>query len=315
MLRSLSILVLTACLTALATTGTAQAASDSSPIALSVSTPAGALAGEPGGTVTTWIRVGNNGATALPITINPATMELGDNGSSTMNPGVDPRFLNSVTLETTAATVPASDYIEIPVSISIPTSLIPDIYLLGFLVTPAPGAGSVQVINQIGAFITIELPGSRDRRIQAAFDNAPRFVLSDNPTLTVRVDNVGKSALEFTSETTIDGFGTANPGNIRVAPELLPSGTFRDVEITWVAELGIGVFDVQTRLVHNLTQSETIGVELEHRVVVVSPVALTVMLTILLILAAGVALLVRRQKRIQQRPASRHGHAAGSTKS
>ena len=306
--RSLSILILTAFLAALATAGMAQAEPDSSPVALSVSTPADSLAGEPGETVTSWVRVGNNGATALPITISPATIELGDNGATTMSPGVDPRFLNSVTLETTAATVPANDYIEISVSISIPTSLIPDIYLLGFLVTPAPGTGSVQVVNQIGAFISIELPGSRDRRIEAAFDNAPHFVLSDSPTLTVRVDNVGESALEFTSETTIDGFGTATPGNIRVEPKLLPSGTSRDVEITWVAELGIGVFDVHTRLVHNLTQSETTGVELEHKIVVVSPIVLTVMVTILLILAAGVVLLVRHRRRILQRPASRHGH-------
>ena len=306
--RSLSILILTAFLAALATAGTAQAVSDSSPVALSVSTPADSLAGEPGETVTSWIRVGNNGATALPVTISPATIELGDNGATTMSPGVDPRFVNSVTLETAAATVPANDYIEISVSISIPTSLIPDIYLLGFLVTPAPGAGSVQVINQIGAFISIELPGSRDRRIEAAFDNAPHFVLSDSPTLTVRVDNVGESALEFTSETTIDGFGTATPGNIRVEPKLLPSGTSRDVEITWVAELGIGVFDVHTRLVHNLTQSETTGVELEHKIVVVSPIVLTVMVTILLILAAGVVLLVHHRRRILQRPANRHGY-------
>ena len=260
--------------------------------------------------MTTWVRVGNNGAMALPITISPATMELGDNGATTMSPGVDPRFLNSVTLETTEATVPANDYIEVPVSISIPTSLVPDIYLLGFLVTPSPGAGSVQVISQIGAFISIELPGSRDRRIEAAFNNAPRFVVSDNPTLTVHVDNVGESALEFTSETTIDGVGTATPGNIRVAPELLPSGTSRNVEITWVAELGVGVFDVQTRLVHNLTPSETTGVELEHKIVVVSPIALTVMVTILFILAAGGVLIVRHRRRILQRPASRHGHSA-----
>lgn len=306
--RSLSILILTAFLAVLATAGTAQAVPDSSPVALSVSTPADSLAGEPGETVTSWVRVGNNGATALPITISPATVELGDNGATTMSPGIDPRFLNSVTLETTAATVPANDYIEISVTISIPTSLIPDIYLLGFLVTPAPGTGSVQVINQIGAFISIELPGSRDRRIEAAFDNAPHFVLSDSPTLTVRVDNIGESALEFTSETTIDGFGTAAPGNIRVGPKLLPSGTSRDVEITWAAELGIGIFDVHTRIVHNVTQSETTGVELEHKIVVVSPIALTVMVTILLILATGVVLLVHHRRRILQRPANRHGY-------
>ena len=306
--RSLSILILTAFLAVLATAGTAQAVPDSSPVALSVSTPADSLAGEPGETVTSWVRVGNNGATALPITISPATVELGDNGATTMSPGIYPRFLNSVTLETTAATVPANDYIEISVTISIPTSLIPDIYLLGFLVTPAPGTGSVQVINQIGAFISIELPGSRDRRIEAAFDNAPHFVLSDSPTLTVRVDNIGESALEFTSETTIDGFGTATPGNIRVEPKLLPSGTSRDVEITWAAELGIGIFDVHTRIVHNVTQSETTGVELEHKIVVVSPIALTVMVTILLILATGVVLLVHHRRRILQRPANRHGY-------
>ena len=43
-----------------------------------------------------------------------------------------------------------------------PTQIGPDLYYIGFLVSPVPTvSGEVVVINQIGAFLTIDVPGPR----------------------------------------------------------------------------------------------------------------------------------------------------------
>ena len=221
------------------------------PVALTVSTPADSLPAQPGQVVRTWLRIGNNGTSPLPVTIAPATVALGNNGATSLSPDVDPRFAGRITLSATTATIAADSFTEVQVAISVPTTLVPDTYVLGFLITPTVTGGTVQVVNQVGALIAIDLPGSRDRRLEATFLDPPRFAFTSHPSLTVRVRNIGRSALEFTSETTIDGFGTAVPANIRRKPVLLPAGRYRDVEVKWQPKLGAGINRVHTlSLIH-----------------------------------------------------------------
>ena len=281
------------------------------PVALTVSTPADPLPAEPGQVVRTWLRIGNNGTSPLPVTIAPAAVALGDNGATSLSPNVDPRFADRITLSATDATVAADSFTEVQVAISVPATLVPDIYVLGFLITPSVTGGSVQVVNQVGALIAIDLPGSRDRRLEAAFLDPPRFAFTSHPSLTVRIRNIGRSALEFTGETTIDGFGTAVPANIRGKPVLLPAGRYRDVEIKWKSKLGAGIYSVHTRLVYHRTQAETAEQSLTHTVVVLSPSALAVLGGLLVAIAVAVAVGFRHRRRVRrraQRRRVRHSH-------
>lgn len=280
------------------------------PVALTVSTPADPLPAQPGQVVRTWLRIGNNGSTPLPVAIAPADVELADNGATRLSPHEDPRFAGRITLSSDKATVAANSFTEVQIAISVPTTLIPDTYVLGFLVTPtATAAGSVRVVNQVGALIAIDLPGSRDRRLQATFLNPPRFAFTSHPSLVVRARNTGRSALEFTSETTIDGFGTAIPDSIRRAPLLLPAGRYRDVELSWQPKLGVGIYRVHVRLVYHRTQAQTAEQSLAHTVVVLSPIALAVLGGgLIVITSAAIALGRRHRRQVRQRRERRRGH-------
>ena len=281
------------------------------PVALTVSTPADPLPAQPGQVVRTWLRIGNNGTSPLPVTIAPATVALGNNGATSLSPHVDPRFAGRITLSSTTATIAADSFTEVQVAISVPTTLVPDTYVLGFLITPTVTGGTVQVVNQVGALIAIDLPGSRDRRLEATFLNPPLFAFTSQPSLIVRVRNIGRSALEFTSETTIDGFGTAVPANIRRKPVLLPAGRYRDVEVKWQPKLGAGINRVHTRVVYHRTQAETAEQSLTHTVVVLSPSALAVLAGLLVAMAAAVILGLRHRRRVRrrtQRRRVRHSH-------
>ena len=276
------------------------------PVALTVSTPADPLPAEPGQVLQTWLRIGNNGTHPLPVTIAPATVALGNDGATSLRPNVDPRFAGHITLSATTATVAAGSFTEVQVTIRVPTTLIPDIYVLGFLVTPTVTGGSVQVVTQGGALIAIDLPGSRDRRLEAAFLNPPLFAITSHPSLTVRVRNIGRSALEFSSETTIGGFGTAGPADIRRQPVLLPAGRYRDVRITWESQLGAGIYQVDTRVVYHRTQAETVQQPLTHTMIVLSPAALAELAGLLVLIAAAVTFWLRHRRRVRQRTQRRH---------
>lgn len=308
--RRLARTILTVVIGALCTVLTvlpASADAGSPPVALTVSTPADPLPAHPGGVLRTWLRIGNNGTRALPVTITPATVVLEDNGATHLNPQADPRFTGRITLGTSTATLAANSFTEVPIKIRVPTTLVPDIYVLGFLVTPTVTGGTVRVVNQVGALIAIDLPGSRDRRLEATLLDPTRFALTSHPSLTVRARNVGRSALEFTSETTIDGVGTAIPTNIRRNPLLLPAGRYRDVEVKWHSQLGVGVYRVHVRLVYHRTQSQTVEQSLTYTMLVLSPLALAVLVSLLLAIAAALTLWRRRHRRHHSRPQPRHG--------
>lgn len=277
------------------------------PVALTVSTPSDPLPAEPGQVVQTWLRIGNNGTSPLPVTIAPATVELGDNGTTSLSPNMDPRFAGLITLSTTEATVAAGSFTEVQVAISVPTTLVPDTYILGFLVTPTVTGGSVQVLNQVGALIAIDLPGSRDRRLEATFLDPPLFAFTSQPSLTVRVHNIGQSALEFSSETTIGGVAPADPANIRNQPVLLPAGRYRDVEIKWESPLGAGIYQLDTRVVYHRTQAETAQQSLTHTIIVLSPAALAILGILLILIAAAITLGLRHRRR-RQRQRTQQGH-------
>ncbi len=117
-----------------------------------------------------------------------------------------------------------------------PSSLKPDLYFLGFIVTPIPDPTTgVTVINQIGGFFTIDIPGPRDRRLAADLDlpgwsilGLHVFVGSDLRG-TLHVHNIGQAAVRFWGETDTTTTG-GSPGQMRIprggpksrfAPELV----------------------------------------------------------------------------------------------
>lgn len=275
---------------------------------LTVSTPAGTLPAQPGTIVDTWLRIGNTAKTAISVTILPATVKLENNGVSGFSRQEDPRFAGQITFSTTQASVPANGYIQVDVKVAIPKTLIPDVYVLGFLVTPDATGSSVRVVNQIGALIAFDVPGSRDRKLIASWTDAPWIIFSDHPSLNFRAKSIGKSALQFTSENAINGFAPLTPADKRNDPLLLPSGLYRDVNVAWTVPWGFGIDTVSTTLMYPQSQSGNASILLKKTVIVITPLVLMIIGGTLLVLALLIVLLVGRSRRRKRRAAARGRH-------
>lgn len=237
------------------------------------------------------------------MTILPATVKLGNNGVSGFVNEPDPLFGNAVTFSTSNAIVPANGYIQVDLTVKIPKSITPDVYILGFLVTPKATGNSVRIVNQIGALISLDVPGVRDRRLAASFTNPPWIIFSDQPSLSFRAKSVGKSALEFTSEDSISGPTPVSPVDSRHDPLLLPAGLYRDVTVSWSVPWGFGVNTITTRLLYPKSQASNAEIVLTRTVVVITPLVLAIVGGILLIIALVTTFLIRR--RIKARRAAR----------
>lgn len=243
------------------------------------------------------MRIGNQASDPISVTILPATVKLQNNGASGFGRQEDPRFAGQITFSTTQTSVPANGYIEVAVKVAIPATLIPDIYVLGFLVTPDATGSSVRVVNEIGALIAFDVPGSRDRKLIASWTDPPWIIISDKPTLSFRAKSIGKSALQFTSEDTITGFAPVTPTNKRHDPLLLPSGLYRDITVSWQVPWGFGVDKVTTTLMYPQSQSGNAQIVLTQTVIVVTPLVLIIIGSILLLLALWITFLVLRRRR------------------
>ena len=282
---------------------------------LTVSTPAGTLPAQPGTVVETWLRIGNQATTPISVTILPATVKLENNGVSGFGRQEDPRFAGQITFSTTQTSIPANGYTEVAVKVAIPATLIPDIYVLGFLVTPDATGSSVRVVNEIGALIALDVPGSRDRKLTASWLSPPWILFSDHPSLTFRAKSVGKSALQFTSEDAITGFAPLTPANRRNDPLLLPSGLYRDVNVSWVVPWGFGVDTVAVTLLCPQSQSGNAQIVLTKTVIVVTPLVLIIIGSFLVLLTLVIILLVRRRRKRRTRELTDRLGAVPSTES
>lgn len=192
------------------------------PRALAVSVPPDPVPIQAGTRARTLARVINPNGTPVSVTIAGRELSLGNNGKVTVEQAPDKRWRKLVHFPRRELTIPAQSYLDVPLSIQVPRRMPPDLYFIGFLVTPiANASGSVQVINQIGSFITIDVPGPRLRKLKAAFE-LPSFVLGSDVQGSLKITNAGRAAVRFWGENDT----TSSPGGSheqqRLDPSLLP---------------------------------------------------------------------------------------------
>ena len=211
---------------------------------LAVSVPPEPTAVRPGETASIPIRVLNPGHQPVTATITAREVRLLDDGVVRVGAGPDPAWRGRVSFTPSLLSLPAQGYAEVSVNVEVPAILDPDLRFVGFLVSPVQTSpGQVQVINEIGSFITLDVPGPRVTRLQAKL-RLPGFTLGDQDTGRVDVHNVGRSAVRFWGEndTTVwPGGGT--PRQQRFAKSLVPMGRSRSVRVVarprrWVGRWG-----------------------------------------------------------------------------
>jgi hypothetical protein len=264
---------------------------------LAVSVPPEPISIAAGETGKTLIRVINPNPTPVPVTLSGREVALEDNGQVSIGAGPDPIWSRLGDFPTRELTVPASGYVDVPLTIRTPSQLQPDLYFLGFLVTPrVTTPGDLQVINQIGSFLTIDIPGPRVTELAGRMD-APSFVFGSHATSTVQVSNVGHAAVLFWGEAdTSSSPGTSAVTQQRFEPSLLPRGRERTITVTAKPNWPVGMVTMTVQLIYpGRTAATTKELVFSKRVLVIDPIVLFGAALVLGCAAVLVALRVRKR--------------------
>ena len=193
--------------------------------ALAVSVPPDPVPIKAGSRARTLIRVVNPNGVLVRVTISSRALSLGDNGKVSVGVGPDPRWDSSVDFPKGEVAIAAQGYVDVPLTIQVPAHLSPDLYFVGFLVTPiSTSAGSLQVINQIGSFVTVDVPGPRVRSLDGIF-HLPSLALSSHAHGTVRIANTGRSASLLGGAGQPPHQERRRPNSASIPPSCPPAGT------------------------------------------------------------------------------------------
>ncbi len=274
--RTSLIVALSVVLTFLAA-GAMPAAAASLPAApsrsLAVSVPPDPVPVQPGSPTRTLVRILNPTATPITVTIDGRALALGDNGRVAIGAEPDPRWSGLVNFPVGGLTIPALGYRDVPLEVHVPQHLTPDLYFIGFVVTPtATGAGSVHVINQIGSFVTIDVPGPRVRKLTGSFQ-VPGLVFGSAATGELRIGNVGRAAVQFWGENDQRFTPSGTFVEQRITPLLLPAGKWRFFTVRAKTSWPIGLVTMKLHVVYpGRTASETKELTFSKQVLIVSPV-------------------------------------------
>jgi hypothetical protein len=268
-------LVATTLATALAVTSTATAGGSAKAVggtrALAVSVSADPVPAHVGGVARTLIRVVNPNDFAVSVVISSRTLTFGDDGKVSIGGAPDPRWAGRVRFPSNALRIPGQSYRNVALAIRVP-HLSPDLYFVGFLVTPVATEGaSIKVINQIGSFVTLDVPGPR-LRILTGHLHLPSFVLGSRADGDLRLTNLGHAAVTLWGENDT----TSVPGGVyeqeRLAPSLLPVGRSRSIAVSGKPRWPLGIVTVTTRVIYpGRTAAETRQLVLTRDVIVISP--------------------------------------------
>ena len=245
----------------------------SGPRALAVSVPADPVAIGAGASAHTFVRIVNPNLAPVTVTITSREISLGDNGKASVGSGPDRLWQKRARFPSRPLLIPAQGYLDIPLTVKVPRRLAPDLYFSGFLVTPiATHAGALNVINQIGSFVTIDVPGPRFRKLAGRFD-LPAFVLGSHVTGTLHVANIGRAAVRFWGENdTTSAPGSTGQRQQRLDPSLLPAGRSRLVTVGGKPAWPVGIVTITTHLTYpGRTESQTKELTYRKRVLVVAP--------------------------------------------
>jgi len=295
---------------------TADAATGSKhPRSLAVSVPSDPVQIAAGQSGTIPIRIVNPGSSPVPVVVSGRAVHLENNGRVKMGNGPDPLWKSYAQFPTGPLTIPADGYTDVNIKLSVPRFLSPDLYFIGFLVSPLPsGGGNLQVVNQIGWFATVDVPGPRLRKLEATVAG-PGFVIGGGTHALVDTQNVGRAALSYWGENDVTSWpGGSVPKQTRFDPSLLPVGTSRSFTVTGSPAWLVGVVSMHVSLIYSRrSDSSTTEIQLTKRTLVVSPIAILLAIAAILIGGSWWWRRRRRKKLLRERRGGRPKKTGGAT--
>jgi hypothetical protein len=278
----------------------------------------------PGQTTTGQFWVTNQLPESIPITISPATAVPRNNGGLDILPGQD-RSFSSVTYSPTQFVAPAGRTIPVTVTVTLPPSFGPGVYIVPALVQPHPsGNGNIRLETTISAIVTFIVPGGGSPRVVPRFVTPTRGVVPQTfhvpglPLLQIgtsgsqslRVTNVSRFSFYAITEV----FSTQSPGgtavllghvpqvqtDLRGSQELYFGSLHRDTPVQWSPQpIGIGVAHLLANVGTN-HNGKYVVTTTTASVLVISPLWL---LVFPVVLAALTLWLRRRNRRATRAPA------------
>ena len=229
--------------------------------------------------------------------MSPAdSVEFGDDGRVTIA-GPDAKWESRVSFPQSPITVAAQSSRIVGLTVHMPARISPDLYFVGFLVTPLPdAAGNLTYVNQIGSYVTINVPGPRVRTLTADL-HLPDFALTTLVRGTLHLHNVGRAAATYWGENdTTATPGSSAPRQERIGESLLPAGRSRTITLDAKPSFLIAVVTVHVHVIYpGRSNATTKEIVLTKRVLVVQPGALV--LLGLALFAATIWYVHRRRKR------------------
>ena len=283
---------------------------------IAVSVPSDPVTLSPGETATIPIRVLNPGASPVTVTVKSEGINLGDNGTTAFTGKSDPLWAGRTAFPPGDIPIAAQHFVDLSVVVHMPTQIDPDLYYIGFVVSPIPTvSGEVVVINQIGAFLTIDVPRPRVRAVSAdltttGFNWGPihinTLVVGDHVDGRLTVRNIGASSVLFFGENDVTSAPiSGSPSQQRISRSLLPIRRSR-----WFAVAAQPAFPIDlvtmtdTVSFPDRTGTGTLQVVRTKTVLVISPWVIVVICGLLAALG-GWRLRARYRRRLERRRAAR----------
>ncbi|MDQ1552295.1 MAG: hypothetical protein QOD50_1717 [Actinomycetota bacterium] len=270
------------------------------PRSLAVSVPSEPAELAAGATGTVPIRVVNPGTRRVTVTVTGRRVRFGDDGRVTIS-GRDPIWGNRVDFPAAQIVIAANSYRDLGLTVHMPEHLRPDLYFIGFLVTPVRGgAGNVAYVNQIGSYLTIDVPGPRTRLLTADL-NLPSFALTSKLHAKLHIHNAGDAAATWWGENaTAARPGSSAPRQARFDRSLLPARRSRTIVVDAQPAFLVAIVTMHVHIFYpGRTDAATAEIVLTKRVFVVQPAALVLLGAILF--AALIWYARRRRMRRQHR--------------
>jgi hypothetical protein len=286
------------------------------PRSIAVSVPPDPVTLHPGETAAIPIRVLNPGTSPVTVTVKSEGITLGDNGRTTFTGKPDPLWAGRTAFPTGDIAISAQHFVDLSVTVHVPTQIGADLYYIGFLVSPVPHvSGDVVIINQIGAFLTIDVPGPRVRALSADLSTAGfnwgpihinALVIGNHVDGKLAVRNIGPSSVLFYGENDVTSAPiSGSPSQQRIRRSLLPIGRSRWFAVTAQPAFPIDLVTMTDVVTYpDRTGTGTLQIVRTKTVLVISPWVIAVVCT-LLVLLIGWRLRARHRRRLERRAAAR----------
>ncbi len=270
---------------------------------LAVSVPPEPTQAPKGATTRIPIRVLNPGTQPVTVTISPRQVLLLNNGQVSMGASADPEWQGRVRFAPDTATINPQQFIDVIITVDVPPTITSDLHFVGFLVSPvATAQGQVTVINQIGSFVTLDVPGPRVALIRVAL-RVPGFTLGRQATGSLEIANVGQSSVRFWGESNTTSWPGSSSAQQRFDKALVPTGTTQSLTVSARPAWPVGFVTIHGRIIYpSTTESATTEIQFSKRVLVVNPLAIAVIIAVL-VLAFLQWWLRRRRRRAAGPPA------------